>query len=143
MPKTSEDVLGKSLGLVFWMFVGTSVSILLATVDWGMWGIWFAFFKTFHAWPWIRVSLLATIVTYLMAVSSGRKQTENDQFLVYGFLYFPLILVLVYPSQQWVLTETRFWVLYFLTGAIHEAGYHLISERARLLMLARLADEQR
>ena len=54
----------------------------------------------------------------------------------------PFIFMLMYPSQQWILDETNFAVLYFVAGAIHELGYHIIRDEARRLMLARLTDGQ-
>lgn len=92
----------------------TPLSILILYADWSAikfgWSGVGLFFDTFNKWPWIRMSIILTIITTLSAYSlmwltrnehSFEQRFEIEGYAaVYTVLCMPWILLLHYPGHQ-------------------------------------------
>lgn len=144
MPRTSEDLIGTRVGMttVIVTVAATTFAILVSTADWSMWGYWSDFFANFNRWPWIRMSLLLTMVTFLSAAANGRQQSKDDQWLIYGMIQVPFTIALIWPRELGTSGDENGGLLFVLVILIHEIAHNVLRSEARRAMIARIEEDR-
>lgn len=113
------------------MLVLTPVVIFVSYADWEFWT-----FNAFWNWPYVRASLILTIITTQSAILHAHTGTSDfGAGLAYGLGIFPILFYLVYPGldQLGLRSDSDMPTALLLLSTVHGIGFGLIA-RARVHM---------
>jgi hypothetical protein len=128
------------------MLVLTPVCLLFSYGDWSrlIEFDWQSGLKVFNRWPWIRVSILLTLISTLVAVAGAALDTTQPAqghgfgmivgYLLWGILI--IVLFLVHPGMQ-VLglgSDPNVMVAWLYITVLHGAGVRYIYRHTSVLI---------
>lgn len=140
MHLTRENLL--EIAAICLLAAGSALSFLVAYARWGDLPYITLFLVEFRRWPWVRVSLMLTMITSLAARAGVLRSTKVgilDSAVTYAVVVVPIAILLLYPGldRLGVSSDPRVFTLLFLTVVVHGLGFWFLRNlfrrgRARL-----------
>jgi hypothetical protein len=125
----------QALAAVIGMLVGTPLAILLVYGRWSDFGLPPVFLMDFSRWPWLRVSILMTLVTCLTGLAARTMRSQGTVLgstVTYVAVVVPLVFLLLYPGPAALGRYSDPGVIYaiLLFQVVHGLGFRAIRASA-------------
>ncbi len=121
---------------IFYLIIISPIGILLAYGNFEFSPLNFSLFaETFNKWPWFRVSIILTIITYLSSKVYYQKfkRDKRDQWALSFFItliFMSIMFLLLYPGTEklglW--SDSNGILFIFYLTLIHTVGFKLIAD---------------
>lgn len=106
----------------------TALAIFVVYGEWDLLSYGDLFWRTIHRFPWVRFSLLMTLITSLAAVAGAHRRSVVilGSPIMYGFVVIPFVLLLTHPGPEALgrFSDPGVFHLIWMLAITHAVGFH-------------------
>ncbi len=111
--------------------IATALSVFTIYGEWSLLTNGDLFWHTITRFPWLRLSLLMTLVTCLASIAGARRRSGGTILgspLTYAFVLVPFVFLMVYPGAAALgrSSDPAAYYLIVLLDLIHGVGFYQI-----------------
>ncbi len=121
----------RAIATVVALPIATAVCIFAVYGEWDLLSYGDLFWRTIQRFPWVRISLLLTLITCLAGVAGAHRRTGGTilgSSMMYAVVIVPFVLLILYPGTAALgrFSDPAFYYLILLLDVVHGIGFYHI-----------------